>query len=88
MFFQTMCNITELLIHFRHDVFKLIDVLWGSDTGYNVLALCIDQKLAEQLVFAGGMVTPVPELLPVLPNTMVCTLTAVPQEDGISFILL
>lgn len=29
----------------------------GSDTGYNVLALCIDQKFAEQLVFAGGRVT-------------------------------
>ncbi len=29
--------------------------------------------------------TPVPESLPMLPNTMACTLTAVPQSPGISF---
>ena len=57
MLFQTVCNVAELLIHFRHDVFQLIDVLWGSDAGYNVLALCVDQKFAQQLVFAGGRVT-------------------------------
>ncbi len=29
--------------------------------------------------------TPVPDLSPELPNTISCTLTAVPQEYGISF---
>ena len=29
--------------------------------------------------------TPVPEVSPVLPKTIICTLTAVPQEEGMSF---
>ena len=29
--------------------------------------------------------TPVPELSPVLPKTIICTLTAVPQSPGMSF---
>jgi hypothetical protein len=32
--------------------------------------------------------TPVPDVSPILPNTIACTLTAVPQSPGISFILL
>ena len=32
--------------------------------------------------------TPVPDVSPLLPNTIVCTLTAVPQSPGISFIRL
>ena len=32
--------------------------------------------------------TPVPDVSPMLPNTIACTFTAVPQFPGISFILL
>ena len=53
--------------------------------GHHVLALGVDQVLAEQGLLAGGggcgvKATPVPELSPELPNTMDWTLTAVPQS--------
>mgnify|MGYP002508117238 CR=1 FL=1 len=38
-------------------------------------------KIACDLVDA----TPVPEVSPMLPKTIICTLTAVPQEEGMSF---
>ena len=42
------------------------------------------QQIVGQLVFAGATDVPVAELSPILPNTMACTLTAVPQLSGIS----
>ncbi len=40
----------ELLLH-------LLDVHRGTNTGYNVLALCIGQELTEQSLRAGGRIT-------------------------------
>ena len=59
-----------------------------ADAGDNVLALGVHQVFAVEHVFAGGgsrvKQTPVAQSLPMLPNTIACTLTAVPQPTGIS----
>ena len=56
VFLQAVSNVVELLINLWHNGFQLVDLLWGTNAGDNVLALCVDQELAEQLVLAGGRV--------------------------------
>ena len=55
-----------------------------AHAGHHVFALGVHQEFAHKLLLAGGgsrvKATPVPELSFRLPNTMGCTLTAVPQE--------
>src|SRR5262249_61061140 len=63
------------------------DLLRGADAGDHVFALGIDQELAVELLLAGRWIAREDdaraEVSPMLPNTMACTLTAVPQLSGI-----
>ena len=56
MLFKAAGNVNKLLINLRHGICQRGDRLRGADAGYNVLALCIHQELAVQLLFAGGRV--------------------------------
>ena len=62
-----------------------------ANAGDDVFALRVDQVFAVEQVFAGRRVareaTPVAESSPMLPNTIACTLTAVPQSSGMLFSL-
>ena len=80
---QAIAQVHQLFVRScRHLVGHLMHRFWGTDAGHHVLALGIDQVLAEHGVFAGAGLrvnpTPVAESEPMLPNTMVTTLTAVP----------
>ena len=55
--FQRIADLDELLVAFRHNLGQLIDRLRSTDACDNVLALCIHQEFAEQLLFAGRRVT-------------------------------
>ena len=65
----------------------LADLLRGADAGDHVLALGVDQELTVEPFLTGRMIavkaTPVAEVSPMLPNTIACTFTAVPQLSGI-----
>ncbi len=55
--FQGLGDLHELVIHFRHLLMQLRDGLRRTDASHNVLALCVQQVLAVQLLLAGGGVT-------------------------------
>ena len=44
----------KLLVNLRHNFLQLIDLLRGTNAGNNVLALCVHQEFAHQVLFAGG----------------------------------
>jgi len=54
---QTGCDLNKLIVHLRHLLVQVADGRRGADTSNDVLALCIDQVLAHQLLSAGGGVT-------------------------------
>ena len=54
---QTGCDLNELIVHLRHLILQMADGRRSAHAGHNVLALCIDQVLAHQLLSAGGGVT-------------------------------
>ena len=62
------------------------DLLRRADAGDDVLALRVDQEFAVELLLAGRRIAREgdagAEVSPMLPNTMACTLTAVPQLSG------
>ena len=63
-------------------------VLRRADAGDHVLALGVDQVFAVKAFSpVDGLrekATPVAQSSPILPNTIACTLTAVPQLAGMS----
>ena len=50
-------NVNELVVNLRHGVGQCGDRLRGADACYDVLALCVHQELAVQLLLAGCRVT-------------------------------
>ena len=48
-----MADLRKLLVYFRHNFFELINLLRGTNACYYVLALCIHQELAHQMLFTG-----------------------------------
>jgi len=54
---QAGCDLNELIVHLRHLILQVADGRRSAHAGHNVLALCIDQVLAHQLLSAGGGVT-------------------------------
>ena len=50
-------NVNELIVNLRHGVGQCGNRLRGADACYNVLALCVHQELAVQLLLAGCRVT-------------------------------
>ena len=54
---QAGCDFHELVIHFRHLILQVADGGRRTDTSHNIFALCIDQVLAHQALFAGSGVT-------------------------------
>jgi len=61
-------------------------MLRRADAGDDILALCVDQELAVELVIAGRRVAGEGDaggaIVTILPNTIACTVTAVPQSAG------
>ena len=57
MRFEGMADALELLVHFGHDLFHLVDGHRGAHAGNDVLALCVHEELAHQFLFARGGVT-------------------------------
>ena len=57
MLLQTGSDIYKLLIDLGHLLGQLADGRGGTDTGYHILALGIDEVLAEQRLLTGGGVT-------------------------------
>jgi hypothetical protein len=68
---------------------QLVDLLRGADAGHDVFALGVHQELAEQLLFAGGGVARERDAgaggVAHVAEDHLCTLTAVPQSEGMSF---
>ena len=66
---------------------RFADFLRRADAGDHVFALRVDQKFAIKLLSpVDGLrvkATPVAEVSPILPKTIACTFTAVPQLSGI-----
>ena len=54
---QTGCDLNELIVHLRHLILQVADGRRSAHACDDVLALCIDQVLAHQLLCAGGGVT-------------------------------
>ena len=54
---QTGSDLDELVVDLRHLLVQVADGRRGADTSNDVLALCIDEVLAHQLLSAGGGVT-------------------------------
>ena len=54
---QTGCDLNELIVHLRHLILQVADGRRSAHACDDVLALCIDQVLAHQLLSAGGGVT-------------------------------
>ena len=54
---QTGSDLDKLIVHLRHLILQVADGRRSAHAGNNVLALCIDQVLAHQLLSAGGGVT-------------------------------
>ena len=52
--FQAVRDVGKLLVHLGHILGQLGDVAGSTDTGNHVLALGVDQVLAEQSLFTGG----------------------------------
>ena len=73
--------------HSGNVVAHRVERLGGADAGDDVLALRVGEEVAVGRFspVAGSRVnaTPVPESSPLLPNTIVCTFTAVPRSSGI-----
>ena len=57
MIFQLVCNRNKLLIAFRKILFQSGNGLWCSDTGHNILTLCIDQVFTINTFFTGRRIT-------------------------------
>ena len=95
---ELLAHLRELGEDLRHHLFhrrqrRAVGLLAGerqvlrrADAGDDVLALGVDQVLAVELLppVDGSRVkaTPVAQSSPMLPNTIACTLTAVPQSSG------
>ena len=54
---ELCADVHELLVCLGHDLGQLVDGLRSTDAGDDILALCVHQKFAEQLLFAGSGVT-------------------------------
>ena len=54
---QTGSDLNELVVDLRHLLVQVADGRRSADTSNDVLALCIDEVLAHQLLSAGGGVT-------------------------------
>ena len=57
MRFEGMADALELLVHFGHDLFHLVDGHRGTHAGNDVFALRVHEELAHQLLFARCRVT-------------------------------
>ena len=57
MVFQLVCDLHKLLKAFRQILLQPCDRLRCSDSGYNILSLCIDQVLAVNSLFTGGRIS-------------------------------
>ena len=88
--FQLIGYFNKFFIAFGQILFQTGNGLGSPDSGHNIFALCVDEVFSVNSPgpVEGFLVnaTPVPEVSPIFPNTMDCTLTAVPQSPGISFI--
>ena len=86
---QRVADLYELGIGLRELLGHLVDGHGGTDTGHHVLALGVGQELAHELLLAGGGVTGKgyagAAVIAHVAEAMDCTLTAVPQEPGMSF---
>ena len=52
--FQLVGDVGKLLVHLGHVLLELVDGLGGADAGHHVLALGVDEVLAEELLLTGG----------------------------------
>ena len=57
MILQSIADLCELLVYFRHNFLQLCDLLRRTYTGYDVLALCIHQEFTHQMLLTGRRVT-------------------------------
>jgi hypothetical protein len=84
---ELLADVEQLLVGLGQDLAQLFDLLRRADAGDDVLALRVNQKFAVEDLLAGGWVAREAdtraELSPMLPNTMACTLAAVPISSGI-----
>ena len=55
--FERVADALELLVHFGHDLFHLVDGHRGTNTRDDVFALRVHEELAHEFLFAGGGVT-------------------------------
>ena len=55
--FQGFANLDEFSVSLRELLLHLCDRHRSTNAGYNVLALCVDEELAHQLLFAGCRIT-------------------------------
>ena len=91
MVLEGVADSEELLVNLGENFLHLLDRHRSTNACNDVLALCVHKELAHAGSFspvAGLRVnaTPVPEVSPMFPNAIICTLTAVPQEYGISLV--
>ena len=91
MLLELLGDLLELGVGLGHVLGQGGDRGRGPDARDYVLALGVDEVLAEEDLLAGvgvaGEGTPVPESLPMLPKTIVTTLTAVPRSCAIFWLL-
>ena len=84
MVLQPLADLLELVVGLGQLLAHVRDRVRRADAGDDVLALGVGQVLAEETFspVLGSRVnaTPVPESSPMLPKTMVTTLTAVPRS--------
>ncbi len=57
MILKGLANLNEFSVCFRELLFHLSDRHRGTNTCYDVLALCVDQELTHELLFTGCGVT-------------------------------
>ena len=89
--FQDAGDALELAIGVALDLGQRADGLRRADPGHHVLALGVHEELAVEPPLARRRIAGEGDAgagrLPMLPNTMVWTLTAVPQLSGMPYIL-
>jgi len=86
MFFKDLTIGIEFFVDFRSLFFKLCNRERRARSGYYVFALRVEEIFAVENVFAGSRVARKGDacsgIFAMLPNTIDCTLTAVPHEAG------
>ena len=69
-------------IYLRHILFELRYRMRRANTRYDVFALCVHKSFFSPVAGLRVNATPVPQSSPIFPKTIIWTLTAVPQSDG------